>query len=263
METSTPQEALVATVTKPAPRLGEVSPGAPRALAALVDRSLSFLREDRFQSAKAMQTAVREVYHELTGGLAQAAPREAAEPGIVMHPGGSDDEPTAVISRPMQKLLGARMARPSSTTAKSPRRVSPDSEPTIVDAPPSMTIRRSATGLVPPEVRNRRLASIFDSADFGDQSQWSEAVEDGSVTLNAQAAQALLGSPEPEGAAQAPAEPEDATLPVSREEPGKTPATNPPAAAGKRRALVLVAVGIVALLFVAFAVFVLAKGRRP
>ena len=129
-----------------------------------------------------MQAAVREVYHELDGGLASTAPHEAAEPGIVVHPGGSDDEPTAVISRPMHKLLGARMARPASTTAKSPRLVSPDSEPTIVDAPPSMTVRRSAAGLVPPEVRDRRLASIFDSADFGDQSEWSEAVEDGSVS---------------------------------------------------------------------------------
>ena len=218
----TPQESLVAAVTTPAPSFATVSPGAPRALVALLDRALAFDRKDRFQTAREMQAAVRAVYHELTGSLASMAPHEALrvpstdedEPTQT----GSDDEPTAVLSRMPELALARRLP---STTARSPKLVSPDSEPTIVGAPPSMTVKRSVNGLVGPESRGQRLASIFDSADFGDQAVISEEIAKATAELNASAAAAAAQKKAEEGAAGP--EPEEATIRNVKEEPG-TPA---------------------------------------
>ncbi|MDC3958213.1 serine/threonine-protein kinase [Polyangium jinanense] len=212
----TPQESLVAAVTTPAPSLATISPGAPRALVELLARALAFERKDRFQTAREMQAAVREVYHELSGGLATTAPREAAR--VPSHEDeettqtGSDDEPTAVLSRMPHLALARRLP---STTALSPKLVSPDGEPTIVEASPSVTLKRSVSGLVGPESRGQRLASIFDSADFGDQSELAADIAKATAELNtsaeAAAAQKAVAGPDPE----------EATIPNLKEEPGK------------------------------------------
>ncbi|MDI1444050.1 serine/threonine-protein kinase [Polyangium sp. 6x1] len=229
----TPQESLVAAVTQQAPSLETVSPGAPRALVALISRALAFDRKDRFQTAREMQAAVREVYHELTGGLGFTAPHEArsvpsTDEDETTQTGG-DDEPTAVLSRMPQLALGRRLP---STTARSPRLVSPDSEPTIVGAPPSMTLKRSVNGLLGPDSRGQRLASIFDSADFGDQSQLSEEIAKATAELNASAAAAAEKKKAP--AAAAGPEPEEATIPNVKEEPAKS--ADPKSAQGAPRA---------------------------
>jgi serine/threonine protein kinase len=61
-----PQEALVASVSRPAPSLDEISPGAPRSLVAFMARALAFDRANRFQSAREMQRAVRALLGELS-----------------------------------------------------------------------------------------------------------------------------------------------------------------------------------------------------
>ncbi|MDI3291470.1 serine/threonine-protein kinase [Polyangium sp. 15x6] len=255
----TPQETLVAAVTTPAPSLATISPGAPRALVELLARALAFERKDRFQTAREMQAAVREVYHELSGGLATTAPHEAARvPSLDDEETqtGNDDEPTAVLSRMPQLALARRLP---STTALSPKLVSPDSEATIVEAPTSVTLKRSVSGLVGPESRGQRLASIFDSADFGDQSELAADIAKATADLNASAAAA-------QKKAAAGPDPEEATIPNVKEEPGKPVDRNkaPEKArdAGPSRAwiyvvLVLVLVGAV----VAFALL-RAKPRR-
>lgn len=59
-------EALIASVSRPAPSLDEVSPGAPRSLVAFMARALAFDRANRFQSAREMQRAVRALLNELS-----------------------------------------------------------------------------------------------------------------------------------------------------------------------------------------------------
>lgn len=61
-----PHQALVASVSKPAPSLDDVSPGAPKSLVAFMARALAFDRANRFQSAREMQRAVRAVLGELS-----------------------------------------------------------------------------------------------------------------------------------------------------------------------------------------------------
>ncbi len=76
-----PHEALVASVSRPAPSLDDVSPGAPRGLVTFMARALSFHRENRFQTAREMQKAVRALLSELTGRA-------------VINHGSIDNEPT-------------------------------------------------------------------------------------------------------------------------------------------------------------------------
>ena len=271
----TPQESLVAAVTTPAPSLATVSPGAPRALVALLARALAFERQDRFQTAREMQAAVREVYHELTGGLATTAPREAAQAGARddledTTQTGTDDEPTAVLSRLPQLALGARAGagkRLASTTARSPRFVSPDSEPTIVDAPPSKTVKRSASGLLGPDSpRGERLASIFDSTEFGDRAQISAEIAKATAELNASAVAAGENDRKAKAAAAATGpEPEEATIPKLKEEPAapSVPKRAPerPRAVDKPRTWIWLGL-VVALLVGVLAGFALVRNKQ-
>lgn len=57
----TPNAVLVATVTRAAPPVRQIAPDVPPAVAAIVDRALAFEPAGRWQSARAMQLAVREV----------------------------------------------------------------------------------------------------------------------------------------------------------------------------------------------------------
>lgn len=55
-----PNMVLVASMTRRAPPIQEVMPEVPRAVAAIIDRALAFSREERWQSARIMQLAVRQ-----------------------------------------------------------------------------------------------------------------------------------------------------------------------------------------------------------
>jgi serine/threonine-protein kinase len=60
-EGETTNEELLAAMTRSAPSLATVAPRLPKELSELVDRALAFERDQRWESAAAMQQAVREV----------------------------------------------------------------------------------------------------------------------------------------------------------------------------------------------------------
>jgi serine/threonine-protein kinase len=67
-EAGTVNEALAAAITRPAPPLRTVAPKAPKALAAIVDRALAMNPIDRYQDARAMQSATRQALAALPDG---------------------------------------------------------------------------------------------------------------------------------------------------------------------------------------------------
>ncbi len=66
-EAPTVNEQLLAAMTVPAPALASVAPDVPPAVAAIVDRALEYLCDERWSSAREMQAAVREAYQQITG----------------------------------------------------------------------------------------------------------------------------------------------------------------------------------------------------
>jgi serine/threonine-protein kinase len=74
-EGRTPNEVLLAAMTKPAPALATVLPGTGRTVAHAVDRALAFEKENRWPDAKRMQEAVRHAYHDRHGAPLSTAPR--------------------------------------------------------------------------------------------------------------------------------------------------------------------------------------------
>lgn len=66
-EAPTVNEQLLAAMTVPAPSLVSVAPDVPPSVAAIVDRALQYLCDERWASAREMQTAVREAYQQVTG----------------------------------------------------------------------------------------------------------------------------------------------------------------------------------------------------
>lgn len=66
-EAPTVNEQLLAAMTEPAEPIRKVAPDTPEQLAQLIDRALSFSKEDRWPTASAMREAVRRVYEEIVG----------------------------------------------------------------------------------------------------------------------------------------------------------------------------------------------------
>ena len=80
-------ELVVQTATRPARSLAVVAPEVPDALIAVVDRALSFAREGRFPSARALRDALAEAYAQIVGGPIISAPLLAGEPHRVTSSG--------------------------------------------------------------------------------------------------------------------------------------------------------------------------------
>lgn len=91
-------EALIASVSRPAPSLDEVSPGAPRSLVAFMARALAFDRANRFQSAREMQQAVRALLNELSS-------RPSVRSAHVAKDDATDD--SSSVTRPRAGLVPA------------------------------------------------------------------------------------------------------------------------------------------------------------
>ena len=72
---ATANEQLLLAMTKPAPPIASVMPEISPAIASVVDRALQYETADRWESAKAMQQAVRDAYTTLTGRTLSLAPR--------------------------------------------------------------------------------------------------------------------------------------------------------------------------------------------
>lgn len=92
-------EALIASVSKPAPSLDDVAPGAPRSLVAFMARALAFDRANRFQSARDMQHAVRALLGELSSRASVRSAHMANETTL------QDD--SSSVTRPRSGLVPA------------------------------------------------------------------------------------------------------------------------------------------------------------
>jgi eukaryotic-like serine/threonine-protein kinase len=77
-EAETVNEELLSAMTVPAPTLASVASHLPKPLIELVDKALAFEREDRWSSAREMQTAVRRVEALLASGADSARKADAA-----------------------------------------------------------------------------------------------------------------------------------------------------------------------------------------
>jgi eukaryotic-like serine/threonine-protein kinase len=112
-EAATPEEVAVFAATKPAPLLSAVSPDVPAAIAAVLDRGLSFAKADRWGDARAMQRALEQAYLEEFGAriperVPPPPPRAASRAGT----GPDVSGPHAPTMSP--STLGADGAVPSS-----------------------------------------------------------------------------------------------------------------------------------------------------
>jgi len=92
-EAPTERERHAMAMSKPAPKVIDVSPDIPANVAALVDKALEFKREDRWADATTMQKAVRNAMIRLdVAGITGELPHE---PSAVLVQAGPND-PTAV-----------------------------------------------------------------------------------------------------------------------------------------------------------------------
>jgi serine/threonine-protein kinase len=58
-DSETPMDTLVLAVTKPAPQIRSVSTDIPAVVAEVIDKALAYRKEDRWESARAMRSALR------------------------------------------------------------------------------------------------------------------------------------------------------------------------------------------------------------
>ena len=107
---------LVYTATRQAPSLGSVVQGVPPSVIAVVDRALSFAREQRWPDARNMQGAVRAVMSNLGPQMTASAATTAPPPmsgaghaasGVTSLP---NPQPTAVVAAPSSGQLGSARA---------------------------------------------------------------------------------------------------------------------------------------------------------
>jgi eukaryotic-like serine/threonine-protein kinase len=78
-ESETPMDTLVLAVTKPARPIRATKPDLPAEVAELIDKALAYRKEDRWDSAKTMRSAVRGVMSIL--GMEEARVRSSQRPG--------------------------------------------------------------------------------------------------------------------------------------------------------------------------------------
>jgi serine/threonine-protein kinase len=120
-EGRTMNEQLLSAMTKPAPPVRSLAPHVPGPVAAVIDRALSFERDERYPNAAAMQAAIRTAYEAMQSAPISTAPRlavpEVALQKTVPSSSGMVDaltartvEPTAQTGAPRHTTLGTRVA---------------------------------------------------------------------------------------------------------------------------------------------------------
>ena len=101
---------MLAAMTRPAPPIRRVMPELPEAIGAVVDRALAFEQGRRWQSAREMQRAIRDVGRTLPGFT--------DAPGYASGPSGAPGE-TPVSGSASPSLLGATLLRDSTVRPRS------------------------------------------------------------------------------------------------------------------------------------------------
>jgi serine/threonine-protein kinase len=112
----TPNELLIASATQPAPPIGSFAPDVPPEVALVIDRALYIDKQDRWQSARSMQEALRAVRGELELTLpalsAEHDGAESTDPGAAPLWAGStiDASQTSGVA-PRSSGFGRNMGR--------------------------------------------------------------------------------------------------------------------------------------------------------
>jgi len=132
----TVNEQLVSAATMHAQPLAEIDPELPAPVAALIDKALSFEKADRFQDARSMQTAIRDLYRELYGAELSEAPRLEVPVAFEWDP--SDELRTHALSSMPSAIQ--RTIEPSTASRPAPWSIRP--------AQPSMRWAYAAGALV-------------------------------------------------------------------------------------------------------------------
>jgi serine/threonine protein kinase len=120
-------EFLTSTATKAAPRLQEVAPDMPHAVAAVIDKALAYDRENRFFDAREMRDAISAAYIEICG------------------------EPLSIMTRVSHNMLSSGPTSMASPPRPSVRSGVPSSRSkqvgieTLADVPPTLPPDSSAT----------------------------------------------------------------------------------------------------------------------
>lgn len=91
-EAETVNDQLVLAATTPAVSIAELRPDLPASVITLVDRALAFTKEDRWPSARTMQSALREIADEVPFAEALSVPR------VRIAVGGADREADTVAA---------------------------------------------------------------------------------------------------------------------------------------------------------------------
>jgi serine/threonine-protein kinase len=183
-EADTLNEQLLAAMTVPAPPLASVAPHVPPAVAAVVDRALSFERDRRFQDALAMQHAVREAYQTLSQTVSSHPPSNF--PGV--------EVPTALGPHFMPPLFTPSLTT-SSGMAGSPR----------VDRESRRTGLMSAIGLAIGIITSLAVVAVFLFVEEGHPVPRLRATS-ALATAHAAAAKALAAVPAAPAATETSAE---------------------------------------------------------
>lgn len=105
---------VIAAATEPAPALASVAPGVPHAVAAVVDRSLAFIKFHRYPNAETMRADVRAV---LAGGLPPYA--QAVLDGRI-HAGQPLSQPPLPLTPAAPQGAVSPSARPQPTVTEPP-----------------------------------------------------------------------------------------------------------------------------------------------
>jgi len=79
---NTTNEELLAAMTRTAPSLRAIVPGAPKRLVRLVDRALAFKQSERWSSARIMQSAMRAIQSEVEWQPAHTAQRDVGPAAV-------------------------------------------------------------------------------------------------------------------------------------------------------------------------------------
>ena len=117
-QADTPEHVVVLTATQPARPFGSVV-AVPPAIAAVVDRSLAFAKNDRFPDARSMQQALEQAYF-ASFGIPLAAPAGPFAFAALAAAGAAGTPPMfgtpPVITAPQLGQLGTQTATPSAST---------------------------------------------------------------------------------------------------------------------------------------------------
>jgi serine/threonine-protein kinase len=140
------QEAMIWTATRQAPSLFSVAPELPVAIVSVVDKALAFARSDRWESAAAMQEAVRAAFLEIEG--------EALSGAIL----------TTVAPAPHVQLasreLGETIADPMGPTAVGPAFTPPEARRVSSSSPQATSVVANSVAKRRPQRGRLAIAAI-------------------------------------------------------------------------------------------------------